>query len=278
MVYFNDELYVGGNFEAIINGEIYEDIVKFDGTVWHPVDGSLFGSFSHVNSMVVFQNQLYIGGAFNASDGNAGNKIMRLGSNGWEDVHGGIWGENTSQVYKLLVHHDALYVSGTFDIVGDGVAAKSIAKWDGEKWCGLGGNLDYFVQDMAVFRDTLIITASIELDNGYRIMNIAKWTGGDYVENCGLPVSTPVLPTDGDAKLSPNPASDLLHLQLGGFQTSIQVRIFNALGQEMYETQVDATPQVETLRIPVAAWPPGVYSVHIESGGKVLTRQVVVQR
>ncbi|MDZ4680018.1 MAG: T9SS type A sorting domain-containing protein [Saprospiraceae bacterium] len=73
-------------------------------------------------------------------------------------------------------------------------------------------------------------------------------------------------------------ASDLLHLQLGGFHTSVQVRIFNALGQKIYETQVDATPQVETLRIPVAAWPPGVFSVQIQSGGKVLTRQVAVQR
>ncbi|MDZ4680994.1 MAG: hypothetical protein SGI94_11200 [Saprospiraceae bacterium] len=49
-------------------------------------------------------------------------------------------------------------------------------------------------------------------------------------------------------------------------------------GQEMYEMQVDATLQVETLRIPVAAWPTGVYSVQIQSGGRVLTRQVAVQR
>ncbi len=35
---------------------------------------------------------------------------------------------------------------------------------------------------------------------------------------------------DGLFSLYPNPASDLLHLQLGGFHTSVQVRIFNALG------------------------------------------------
>ncbi len=78
--------------------------------------------------------------------------------------------------------------------------------------------------------------------------------------------------------VAPNPASDLLLLQLGGFHEPVSVRVFNALGQEIYETQVAASPQVETLRIPVATWPTGVYSVQIQSGGKVLTRQVAVQR
>lgn len=77
---------------------------------------------------------------------------------------------------------------------------------------------------------------------------------------------------------TPNPATNLLRLQLAGFHTSVQIRIFDALGREVYETQADAASQVETLRIPVAAWPQGVYSVQIESGGKVLTRQVAVQR
>lgn len=78
--------------------------------------------------------------------------------------------------------------------------------------------------------------------------------------------------------VSPNPATDLLHLQLGGFHAPVQVRIFDALGRQVYETQADAASQVETLRIPLAAWPPGVYSVQLTSGGKVLTRQVAVQR
>ncbi len=279
IAFYNGELYVGGNFKSMIDGEIYSDILKYDGTAWHPVYGSIRGS-SYLTSMTIFQDHLYVAGAFSQAAGNAGNNIMRLGPNGWEDVHGGVWGENIYQVYALLVHNNALYVSGAFDVVGDGVQARSIAKWDGEKWCALGGGgtLGYFVVDMAIYRDTLIVASKVDLDNGTTIKNIAKWTGGDYVENCGLPVAATVLPTDGDAKLSPNPVSDLLHLQLGGFHTSVQVRIFNALGQEIYETQVDATPQVETLRIPVAASPPGVYSVQIESGGKVLTRQVAVQR
>ena len=280
IIFHNGNLYVGGNFEAVIDGEVYRDIVKFDGTNWSAVHGSLTGSISNVNSMVVFQDQLYIGGAFNQTDGNVGNKIMRLGSNGWEDVHGGIWGGDAYQIYKLLVHNNALYVSGAFDVVGDGVQARSIAKWDGEKWCALGGGgtLGYFVVDMAIFRDTLIVASKVDLDNGATIKNIAKWTGGDYVENCGLPVAAESPAKEAYLKISPNPATSLIHLQLGGFQAPVQVRILDVLGREVYEMQVDAASQIETLRIPVAAWPPGVYSVQIESGGKVLTRQVVVQR
>ncbi|MFM9947759.1 MAG: T9SS type A sorting domain-containing protein [Saprospiraceae bacterium] len=83
---------------------------------------------------------------------------------------------------------------------------------------------------------------------------------------------------EGLISLYPNPAINLLQLQIGGFHAPVQLRIFDALGREVYETQVDAASQVETLRIPVAAWPQGVYSVQIESGGKVLTQQVAVQR
>jgi len=91
-------------------------------------------------------------------------------------------------------------------------------------------------------------------------------------------VSAPEQWVDGLVSVYPNPATDLLHLQLGGFHAPVQVRIFDALGRQVYETQADAAAQVETLRIPVATWPPGVYSVQLTSGGKVLTRQVVVQR
>lgn len=277
MAFHNNELYIGGLFSYIIGGETYSNIIKYDGINWHPVYGGIRGS-SYLTSMTIFQDQLYVAGAFIQAAGNAGNNIMRLGATGWEDVHGGVWGENIYQVHALHVHHDALYVSGSFEMVGDGVVARNIARWDGEKWCALGGGaLNYMILDMETFRDTLIVAAGATLANGDIIKNISKWTGGDYVENCGLPVATNTLPLDSSIKLSPNPASDQAQLQLGGFHAPVQVRIFDALGRVMYERQATAS-QLETLQIPVRDWPQGIYQVQIQSGGKTLTRQVVVQR
>ncbi len=90
------------------------------------------------------------------------------------------------------------------------------------------------------------------------------------------PVSMPGV--EGFISLYPNPATDYLDVQLGGFRAPVQVRIFNASGQQLYETQAEGALQVSTLRIPVADWPQGVYSVQLQTEGKTLTRQVAVQR
>lgn len=82
---------------------------------------------------------------------------------------------------------------------------------------------------------------------------------------------------EGIISLYPNPASDQVQLQLGGFHAPVQVRIFDALGRMMYERHAIAS-QLETLQIPVSDWPQGIYQVQIQSGGKTLTRQVAVQR
>ncbi len=78
--------------------------------------------------------------------------------------------------------------------------------------------------------------------------------------------------------IAPNPAGDYFQLQCKGLSAAAFIRIFNAQGQVMYETQTEGALQVSTLHIPVADWPQGVYSVQLQTEGKMLTRQVAVQR
>lgn len=97
------------------------------------------------------------------------------------------------------------------------------------------------------------------------------------IKESDLATSTETTNSETLISLSPNPTSDQFQLQLGGFHAPVQVRIFDALGRMIYERQAAAS-QLETLRIAVNDWPQGIYQVQIQSEGKMLTRQIVVQR
>ena len=89
MTKFNGDLYVAGNFQLIIDGEGTEDVARFDGVNWHPVDGGLKGGWATAWDLAVFKDELYVAGLIEQSEGNAGNNIMKLENGKWVDVAGG---------------------------------------------------------------------------------------------------------------------------------------------------------------------------------------------
>lgn len=76
----------------------------------------------------------------------------------------------------------------------------------------------------------------------------------------------------------PNPASEWLYVQIGGFQMPVQVRIFDDRGRQVYEGQRAASNVMEEWCIWVRDWPPGLYLVQIETGGHMVTRKIIVQQ
>ncbi len=74
----------------------------------------------------------------------------------------------------------ALYVGGNFTTAG-GVAANSIAKWDGVRWTPVGGGTDGIVSVLAVFNDgsgaALYAAGTFTTAGGVAASKIAKWNG-----------------------------------------------------------------------------------------------------
>ena len=80
----------------------------------------------------------------------------------------------------------------------------------------------------------------------------------------------------GFVSVFPNPAKDVINLQLSIFNTPSYVRIFDVNGREMYHTKTQSSSQVETMEVQVKDWPRGVYFVHIDLPESQIVRKVLL--
>ncbi|MBI5635963.1 hypothetical protein HY993_03310, partial [Candidatus Micrarchaeota archaeon] len=117
-------LYVGGWFTDVA-GVVVESVagITASGQV-QPVGSGLGGV---VNSLVVFDGELYAGGQFYSSGGVALNGVARFDSvsSSWQPVGSGFNG----QVLSLVVFNGELYAGGEFSASG-GVALNGVARFD----------------------------------------------------------------------------------------------------------------------------------------------------
>ncbi len=83
-------------------------------------------------------------------------------------------------VYATAVYDDgtgpALYVGGSFSVVGD-VVATNIAKWDGTSWSPLGSGTNNNVYDLTVYNGELIAGGEFTTAGETAANRIARWDG-----------------------------------------------------------------------------------------------------
>jgi hypothetical protein len=77
---FNGNLIVGGDFTTI-GGIAASCLARWDGTDWIGIQGGVSGDTPSVNSIEVFNNQIFIAGNFENANGIPVNGIVRLNSN-----------------------------------------------------------------------------------------------------------------------------------------------------------------------------------------------------
>ncbi len=80
-------------------------------------------------------------------------------------------------------------------------------------------------------------------------------------------IATHTSHTSAQFGLAPNPASEstLLHLE-SAHRGPVQLRIFDALGREVFRLQSEKTDEIWQQRIPLAGFAPGIYRVSISAG------------
>jgi len=188
-------LFAGGNFVFAGSGPA-SGIAKWNGSDWSALgtglSGGAFGTL--VNALTVFDDgsgpALYAGGNFTAAGDDPASAIAKWDGSSWSALGSGIGGaiEFTS-VNSLAVFDDgsgsALYAGGNFTSAG-GVAASSIAKWDGSSWSALGSGFgfDDTVVALATFDDgtgpALYAGGHFTSAGGVAASNIAKWDGSNW--------------------------------------------------------------------------------------------------
>jgi hypothetical protein len=137
-------LYAGGEFDFSA-GERFRYIARWDGSRWWPVGD---GFDQRVLTLEVFDEgrgdgpQLFAGGAFTQSGGEAMGHIARWDGGGWRSVGGGVSGTPGFElVTDMVLFPDAsgssLVIGGAFSEAG-GVPASNAARWNGSRWRSLG--------------------------------------------------------------------------------------------------------------------------------------------
>ena len=80
----------------------------------------------------------------------------------------------------------------------------------------------------------------------------------------------------GIVDINPIPVSDPMQLFMHDFNASAaEIRIVNALGQQVYHRQVPLVNGAEIVYISTRHWAKGVYQVQILAGNKKLVKQVI---
>ncbi|MCB9069665.1 MAG: hypothetical protein H6629_17915 [Calditrichae bacterium] len=154
------DLYVGGSFSQTGDGNIVglNNIAKWDGSSWSILGTRGKGLFlpnSSVNSMVVSNGILYIGGSFTqTADGSVTlNRIATWDGSNWSTLGSGL----NRIVRSLTFIGTDLYVGGDFTQTADGsvTGLNRIAKWDGSNWSAVGNGLNASVNTLTTLGSDL---------------------------------------------------------------------------------------------------------------------------
>ena len=139
MVLHEGDLYTVGLRTRVIDNThsvLVSVLAKWDGTTWSVLSDSV-----QINGARLFfdQGNLYCAGSFSAYDFSPFWPIGELTERGWKSLNGD-FGDPYSRVWDFSKEGGDLYAVGEFRTM-DGVAAYSVARWDGERWFPLDSGL-----------------------------------------------------------------------------------------------------------------------------------------
>jgi len=272
ITYYNNEIYIGGNFHSNNPENEINDIIKYNGTEWVSVGNGLKGSSAWVNKMVIYKGDLIVAGYFSKLDGNAGNNIMKWDGEKWSELFPSDSIDFSSgQVMDLKVKDDELYISGSFGINGFG---EKILKWDGHNLCAFGGDFNNNVYSMGFYRDTLYIGCGTMIDT-LQVNGIAKWIGGNDLDTCSVLQSVEEIKNDlNNLIIYPNPTNGEFKIKLNTkTPTKTNIKIYNINGCKLFEKQFFQTNEITINNI---QFEKGIYFVKIETEKFVNTKKLII--
>jgi hypothetical protein len=193
----NSKLFVGGTFTK------FDEDTTITIFSWDGLNGDRVGcgmewdcSFdlnlnvltAPIYSLESYQGSIYATGDFYKSNNVILNGLGRFDGSTWQNLGTGLKDVYNSQGrgFGLRVLNNELYVMGVFDSCG-GVAANSIAKFDGQNWSDVhqfprAYNDAYnFIFDAAIYKNELYVAGNFFGGPGSPNTNILKFDGTNWV-------------------------------------------------------------------------------------------------
>jgi hypothetical protein len=260
---YQNNLYVGGNAHSEYGGKM-NGIMMWDGNNWLECDSGItdISKLGAINDIIEYDKDLYIGGMFYQSNHSKESMIARWDGQNWKSVGGGFgWGlgPGSETIDVMAVHGGYLYVAGQFQTPG-GIPANSIARWDGNEWCGCGSSFDGQITAMTFYRDTLYVGGGFNHIDGDSIAKIARFIGSDFADTCGsTSVGIKTIETEKTKIVGfPNPTENEINLLLPDLRNQrILVKVRNSVGQLAFQK---AEQLIENkLTLDTSHLPQGIY-------------------
>ncbi len=250
-------------------GPGYVSFLRWNGTAWEHVPG--WNTLSPIKEILIRNDTLYVAGTFSLADGGPGNLVAAFSNDQWNNLGGGLFYNPVPMsgvVWDLKWFHGELWACGQFDWAA-GVAAHSIAKWDGHRWCVPPGdfrwiyNSQSMLLDMAVWRDSLYVCGGILTVDGDTMKQVVQWLGGDVMEACSQTVGiaeTALSAKEEELHITPLPgdASWYVHFPHIGTWT---VEVFDATGHRLRTLQNHGA----AIELDLSREAPGMYLLRVGS-------------
>lgn len=274
---YKGKIYMGGNFEAIHNGN-YNEIISWDGSNWDNVNGGIPGTsgLEHVSKLIIYHNEMYVAGRYFKKSGSPSNNILKWDGNQWLALGNGIYGNGISD---MIVFNDQLWVAGILDSV-DNMPINNVVSWDGERWCTPKGKFGSEVTSFEVFKDTLFAAGSfVEIDGDTTRKYCVKLNS--FVSDCGPLVNIIPLGIENDyywqsdVRLYPNPNGGEFTIKMNHYG-KIQLFVYNNFGRIVFESVIQHDLE-SIIKLP-SHLPSGKYIVKIYYGNTSATSEMVIKK
>ncbi|MGP8214629.1 MAG: T9SS type A sorting domain-containing protein [Bacteroidia bacterium] len=151
-----------------------------------PGIGSNCGGFSYfANSLAVYNNNLYIGGAFSKSGINPVNCIAKWDGIKWDSLGDGtgLYCSSNGIITSLVNFNGFLIAGGDFDTINH-ISANNIAEWNGTLWSPLGNGINSTIFNgisaVCTYNGNLYAGGSFDDAGGNPTNNIAMWNGTSW--------------------------------------------------------------------------------------------------
>lgn len=275
IAYYKGEYYVGGNFH---NAELtMHDIVKYNGTEWVDVGGSLKGTTSGVNRMVVYNNELIVAGPMYQSDGNVGNFSQKWNGTEWSEFINLAYENNNynsnATVNEMKVYNGKLYMSGIFRYAND-MPCAGILVYDGNNVCSYASSMYGTVSAFGFYQDTLYIAGMDSIEH-VNVNRIAKWAGGNNFDTCSVLQSVPEIDNkENKVTIYPNPANGSFNVNIPDkTPLEIEVSIFSINGSIVFRTIFYKTNEIRINNLNIEK---GLYFVKVKTDSFFEVRKIII--
>jgi hypothetical protein len=170
-------VYVGGTFTNA-SGVTANRIAVWDGGSWASLGtGTQNGLNGTVLALAINGSDVYVGGTFTNAGTTVVRGIAKWNGTSWSGLGSGATGTSAAEVRALAFGGDGkLYCCGRFTNMS-GVAASSIARWDGTKWEALGSGF---------FADTAIVRGIGLAIQGNDVYAVGTFVGAGLTDSSGI--------------------------------------------------------------------------------------------